>query len=208
MGTLSYSDHVSQTLFGKTRQAVLSLLYSHSDETFYVRQIVRAAGGGVGGVQRELKELSDAGIIRRIVQGRQVYYQANPQCPVFDELKGLINKTMGIAATLKAALQPIADRIRIAAIYGSVARNEEQRGSDVDLLVVGNVGFGEIVSALNPAQKKINREINPTVYPVDEFRKKIKEGHHFLESILNEEMLFLLGDHRELARLAKKRLAH
>ena len=207
MSTAPYNEDISQTLFGKTRRAVLSLLYSHVDEAFYLRQIVRVAGVGLGAVQRELKLLSDAGIIQRIVRGRQVYYQANPQCPVFGELKALVIKTVGIAAIVQAALAPLADRIRIAGIYGSIARSEEHRGSDVDLLVVGKVTFAEIVSALDQAQKTINREINPTVYPVDEFQSKLSAGHHFLSTIVEKPMFFLFGDKRELARLAKKRLA-
>ena len=207
MSTAPYKEDISQTLFGKTRRAVLSLLYSHVDEAFYLRQIVRVAGVGLGAVQRELKLLSDAGIIQRIVRGRQVYYQANPQCPVFEELKALVIKTVGIAAIVQAALAPLADRIRIAGIYGSIARSEEHRGSDVDLLVVGKVTFAEIVSALDQAQKTINREINPTVYPVDEFQSKLSAGHHFLSTIVEKPMFFLFGDKRELARLAKKRLA-
>jgi predicted nucleotidyltransferase len=207
MSTAPYKEDISQTLFGKTRRAVLSLLYSHVDEAFYLRQIVRVAGVGLGAVQRELKLLSDAEIIQRIVRGRQVYYQANPQCPVFGELKALVIKTVGIAAIVQAALAPLADRIRIAGIYGSIARSEEHRGSDVDLLVVGKVTFAEIVSALDQAQKTINREINPTVYPVDEFQSKLSAGHHFLSTIVEKPMFFLFGDKRELARLAKKRLA-
>jgi len=208
MSTLSDTDNLSRTLFGKTRRAVLSLLYSQVDDAFYLRQIVRAAGVGLGAVQRELKQLSDAGIIQRIVRGRQVYYQANPQCPVFAELKALVMKTVGIAAVIQAALAPLADRIRIAAIYGSIARSEEYRGSDVDLLIVGEATFAEIVSALHQAQSTINREINPTVYPPAEFRSKVGAGHHFLNAVLKEPVLFLVGDKRELARLAKKPLAH
>jgi len=208
MSTLSDTDNLSRTLFGKTRRAVLSLLYSQVDDAFYLRQIVRAARVGLGAVQRELKQLSDAGIIQRIVRGRQVYYQANPQCPVFAELKALVMKTVGIAAVIQAALAPLADRIRIAAIYGSIARSEEYRGSDVDLLIVGEATFAEIVSALHQAQSTINREINPTVYPPAEFRSKVAAGHHFLNAVLKEPVLFLVGDKRELARLAKKPLAH
>ena len=208
MSTLSDTDNLSRTLFGKTRRAVLSLLYSQVDDAFYLRQIVRAARVGLGAVQRELKQLSDAGIIQRIVRGRQVYYQANPQCPVFAELKALVMKTVGVAGILQAALAPLADRIRIAAIYGSIARSEEYRGSDVDLLIVGEATFAEIVSALHQAQSTINREINPTVYPPAEFRSKVAAGHHFLNAVLKEPVLFLVGDKRELARLAKKPLAH
>ncbi len=208
MSTLPDNDSLSKTLFSKTRRAVLALLYSHADEAYYLRQIVRAAGVGLGAVQRELKQLADAGIIRRIVRGHQVYYQANPQCPVFAELKTLILRTVGVGAALQAALAPLDDRIDVAFIYGSIARKEEHRESDVDVLVVGKVTFAEIVSSLSEAQKAIGREINPTVYPPAEFRSKIAAGHHFLNTLLRGPMFFLIGDKRELARLAKKRLAH
>jgi len=207
MSTFPDTDHLSRTLFSKTRRAVLSLLYSHVDDAFYVRQIVRAADVGLGAVQRELKQLSDAGIIRRTVRGHQVYYQANPQCPVFEELKKLVVKTVGVGAALQAALAPLRDRINVAFIYGSIARSEEQRQSDVDVLVVGKITFAEIVSSFSQAQKAIGREINPTVYPPAEFRSKVAAGHHFLNTVLREPMLFLVGDRRELARLAKKPLA-
>ena len=208
MSTLPDSDNLSRTLFGKTRRAVLSLLYSHVDEAFYLRQIVRAAGVGLGAVQRELKQLSDAGIIQRMVRGHQVYYQANPRCPVFEELKILVIKAVGVGAALQAALAPLSDRIHVAFVYGSIARSGERLDSDVDVLVVGKVTFGEIVSSLREAQRTIGREINPTVYPPTEFRSKLVAGHHFLNSVLREPMLFLIGDKRELERLAKKPLAH
>jgi len=208
MSTIPETDYLSKTLFSKTRRAVLFLLYSHVDDTYYLRQIVRAAGVGLGTVQRELKQLSDAGIIRRIVRGHQVFYQANPQCPVFAELKNLVLKTVGVGAALQAALRPLGDRIDVALIYGSIARSEEHRDSDVDVLVVGKVTFAELVSLLSEAEKTVGREINPTVYPPSEFRSKLAAGHHFLNSILRGPMFFLIGDKRELARLAKKPLAH
>jgi len=208
MSTTPETDYLSKTLFSKTRRAVLSLLYSHVDDAYYVRQIVRAAGVGLGAVQRELKQLSDAGIIHRMVRGHQVYYQANPQCPVFAELKNLVVKTVGVGAVLQAALTPLGDRIDVAFIYGSIARSEEHRDSDVDVLVVGKVTFAEIVSSLSEAQKAIGREINPTVYPPAEFRSKLAAGHHFLNAVLKGPVFFLIGGKRELARLAKKPLAH
>ncbi len=208
MSTLPENDTLSKTLFSKTRRALLSLLYSHVDDAYYLRQIVRAAGVGLGAVQRELKQLSDAGIVRRIVRGYQVYYQANPQCPVFTELKNLVLKTVGVGAALQAALAPLVDRIDVAFIYGSIARSEEHRDSDVDVLVVGKITFAEIVSSLSEAQKAIGREINPTVYPPAEFRSKLAAGHHFLNTVLKGPMFFVVGGKRELARLAKKPLAH
>jgi predicted nucleotidyltransferase len=207
MSTPIETDKLSASLFGKTRRAILSLLYSHPDEAFYLRQLVRAAGVGLGGVQREVRRLSEAGIIRRMVRGRQVYYQANSQSPVFEELRSLVIKTAGVGDVLRAAMAPLMERINLAFIYGSVARGEERRGSDLDVLVVGDVTFTEITSALSRAQETLRRDINPTVYPPTEFRSKLAAGHHFIETVLKETKIFLIGDESELARLAGKRLA-
>jgi predicted nucleotidyltransferase len=196
------NKNLSSVLFAKTRRAVLSLLYGHADEPFYLRQIVRMTGAGLGPVQRELKQLTDTSIIRRFVQGRQVYFQANPQSPIFSELKSLITKTAGVAETLQSALTPIADRIIIALVYGSIARGEENQRSDVDLLVVGDVAFAEAVKALRSAQETLGREINPTVYPADEFRSRIAEDHYFIRDILDGPKIFVVGDEDELKRLA------
>ena len=207
MSTNSHFDNLSTVLFGKTRRAVLSLLYSHPDETFYLRQIARASKGGLGAVQREVRQLFESGIIKRTERGRQVFYQANPESPVFSELKSLIVKTAGVGDVLRAALTPAADRIQTAFIYGSFARGDERRGSDVDVLVIGKVTFAEAVTALSKAQESVGREINPTVYPPAEFQSKLTAGNHFLKSVLKGDKVFLIGDERELARLAKKRLA-
>jgi uncharacterized protein len=207
MSTFQRADVLSTTLFGKTRRAVLSLLYGHVDEAFYLRQITRMAGVGLGAVQRELQKLLNARILLRTVRGRQVYYQANRDCPVFLELKNLVLKTTGVATILQSALAPLTGRIRVAFIFGSIAAGDEQRNSDVDLLVVGEVTFAEVVSAIHEAQETLHREINPTVYPPGEFQSKLAAGHHFLKAVLKGPMVFLIGDKRELPRLVKKRLA-
>jgi predicted nucleotidyltransferase len=200
-------DQLGTTLFGKTRRAILTSLYSHVDQSFYLRQLTRSAGVGMGAVQRELKALVDAGIISRNVQGHQVYYQANSQSPVFKELKSLVMKTAGVGDVLRTALAPLADRIDAAFIYGSIARGEERKSSDIDVLIVGNVTFAEVVAALISAQGTIGREINPTVYPLTEFLSKARKGHHFLSTVLGGEKLFLIGDKDELERMVEKRLA-
>jgi len=194
-------------LFGKARRSVLAVLYTHPDEAFYLRQLVRASRAGLGPVQREVRGLTAAGIITRAVRGKQVYYQANRACPVFAELKSLMVKTAGIADFLRSALAPLADRIELAFIYGSVARGESRRASDIDLMVVGEIEFGEVVAALGPAQERLNREINPTVYGRSEFAAKSLAGKHFINRVLSGKMIFLIGDQDELARMAKKRLA-
>ena len=186
---------------------MLAQLYSHPDEAFYVRQLIRAAKGGLGAVQRELKELTEAGIIQRQVRGRQVYYQANPRCPIYAELRGIVLKTAGAGDVLRSHLALLADRIRVALVYGSVARGEEKEGSDIDLMVIGEVSFGDVVAALGPAAKILEREINPTVYSDNEFHNKVVAKHHFVTAVLKGPKLFVIGEQRELTRLAKERLA-
>jgi len=202
MGTMTINDHLTETLLGKTRRAVLSVLYGHADEQFYLRQLVRVTGSGTGAVQRELKALAEADIIIRTAKGKQVYYQANDRSAVYPELKSLIMKTAGMGDALKTAILPLAERILTALVYGSVAHGNETKESDVDLFVVGDVTLAEIVNALAPVQLTLNREINPTVYPVKEFKAKRKGGHHFITSILEVDKVFLIGDEHDLARLA------
>ena len=206
MSTAFTGSDLSAALFGQTRRAILALLYSHPDRSYYLRHLVRSAGVGLGAAQREVKRLTDAGIIRRTVSGNQVFYQANPECPVFGELKGLMVKTTGVADVLRAALAPLAAQIRLAFIFGSVAKLAQRNGSDVDVMVVGELTFGEIVSALGAAQETLAREINPTVYSPAEFRSKLKAGHHFVTAVIGGEKVFLIGDEHELARLGAKRL--
>jgi uncharacterized protein len=207
MSTSLKIDQLGTTLFGKTRRAILALLYSHVDESFYLRQLARLASAGMGATQRELKALVDAGIIIRNVHGQQVYYQANPHSPVFKELKSLVVKTVGVGDVLRTTLASLADRIDVAFIYGSFARGEERKGSDVDVLIVGSVSFAEISSAFISAQETLSREINPTVYSNDEFLSKVRTGHHFLNTLLGSEKLFLIGDNDELERMVEKRMA-
>ena len=190
-------------LFGKTRQAVLALLYGRADSSFYTKQILDAVKIGRGTVQRELKNLTDTGIIIREVQGRQVYYRANARCPIFDELKSIVRKTFGMADVIRQSLATNADKIRVAFIFGSVARSTDDRRSDIDLMVVGKISFGDVVSLLTPAEQKLGREVSPVVYPIAEFKKKVKEDHHFVKTVLEDEKIFVIGDEDELRKLAE-----
>jgi predicted nucleotidyltransferase len=194
-------------LFGKTRKSILALLYAHPDESFYLRQIIRLSGVAHGAGQRELKWLTESGIITRRVSGNQVYYQANIDFPIYPELQTLIIKTAGIGDVLKSALAKMSNRIKFAVIYGSAAKGETNKMSDIDVLVVGDVSFAEIGESLIPAQKNLQREINPSVYSFAEFKSKLKQGHHFVSSVLEGEYILLIGNEDELGRLASKRMA-
>jgi predicted nucleotidyltransferase len=203
MGNNKSANLLADGLFGKTRQAVLAFLFSHTDRAFYTKQILDAVKIGSGAVQRELKNLTDAGIITREVQGRQVYYHANERCPIFDELKGVVRKTFGIADVIVKSLEPVKGKIRTAFIFGSIARGDEDKASDIDLMIVGTISFGDVVSHLAEAEENLRREINSVVYPTKEFKQKVKEDHHFVKTVLEGEKIFLIGDEEELARLVK-----
>ena len=180
MGTAYKNTSLSTVLFGKTRKAILSLLYANTDRAFYHREIVRMAGVGLGAAQREVKQLSGSGIIKRTVHGNQVYYQTDTACPVYKELKGLVIKTAGVADVLKTALKPLSGRIKAAFIHGSFVRGTELNSSDVDVMIIGDATFTDVTSAFSYAQKKLSREVNPTVYPVKEIQIKIAKSHHFV----------------------------
>ena len=190
-------------LFGKTKQAVLALLYGHDDSSFYTKQVLDAVKIGRGTVQRELKNLTETGIIIRELQGRQVYYKANVKCPIFNELKSIVRKTFGIADVIRQSLEMEADKIQFAFIFGSVARITDDRKSDIDVMVVGAISFGEVVSLLSPDEEKLGREISAVVYPLPEFRKKIKADHYFVKTVLDGDKIFLIGDESELTRLVE-----
>jgi uncharacterized protein len=198
---------LSNVLFSGSRRSVLALLYGHPDEQFYLREITRRAGTGIGATQRELRQLSEAGLIQDVRRGRQVYYQANRKNPIFVELKSILAKTSGIRDILHEALTSLKDRIKLAFVYGSIARGEEKASSDVDLMVVGEISFSDVVSILAKIETKLGRETNPTVYGPREFREKLAAKNHFLSAVAKEKKLFVIGDEREFRRLGKEQLA-
>lgn len=204
MSTLS--ENIATTLFSKTRRAILSLLFNHADEAFYLRRIVRATGTGSGAVQRELKKLTDAGIIRRTVHGRQVYYQANPDSPVFKELKSLINQSNGKDSILDttsshAAVTTSTGRVsqriavpqrRIAsfcqrhhitrlAFFGSILRDDFRPDSDIDVLVEfepGHVPGFAIVEIENELSRMLGSKVD--------MRTPKDLSRHFREQVIRE----------------------
>jgi predicted nucleotidyltransferase len=198
MGT---GSTLSNTLFGRTRGAVLSILYGHVGESFYLRQLARDTEIALGPVQREIRQLVDAGLVARKIVGAQTLYSANQQSPVFAEIKNLVAKTVGMHDVLYEALDPLRKKINLAFVYGSVARSGEAEHSDVDLMVVGKVDFSAVVSKLADAQRILNREINPTVYSVKEFRGKVRGN--FLKNVLAEKKLFIIGDENVLRELGQ-----
>jgi len=188
-------------LFGQTRGRILSTLFGSPDEAFFVRQIARSVDVSVGSVQRELKTLTEAGIILRTQTGNQVFYRANRGHPVYSELHALIAKTLGVFHLVSAALVPLADRIQFAFVYGSFARGEETAGSDVDLLIIGSLTLDDLLERLAPAELSLRRPINPSIYSLQEWIDKLRNGHHFLSAVQKGKSVFLIGDEHEFRQI-------
>lgn len=203
------SDAIASALFGHTRRRVLALFFGRPGESFHVREILRLTRSGSGAVQRELKRLSNAGLIRRQSDGAQVRYAANPDSPVHGELTALMAKTAGIADVVRAALQrvPRPGKIQVAFIYGSIASGAQKSGSDVDLMVIGDVRLTELIPALSPAQEELAREVNPTVYSARDFRDSVSKRRHFVKSVLEGPKLYLIGSHNDVEELAGQPVA-
>ncbi len=191
---------LTDLLFGNYRKKVLSVLLLHPGVDYHVRELARMTGTTAGTLHKELARLAGAGLLLRKEQGNQVRYQANQQCPIFSELAGLFRKTTGAAELLGDALAPL--NIPLALIFGSVASGTETAGSDVDVLVIGDVGFGDVVRAIYPVQTELGREVNPVVYSPTEFKRRIKEADSFVLDLLVKPKIFLTGNEDDLGQLA------
>ncbi len=203
------SDRVAEALFGKTRRNVLSLLFGRPDERFYMRQVARMTGASVAAVQHELARLTTAQLVVRTPEGKQVYYRANTESPVFNEIRGLMDKTVGAVAVVRSTLSGLAGegRIDIAFIYGSVASGTYDAFSDVDVMIIGEIKLSEIIPALRVAQDRLGREINSTIYPGEELRMRLTDREHFVTQVMDGPKIILIGSENDLERLAAEPLA-
>ena len=203
------NDPVAEALFGRARRNILALLYGRPEERFYMRQIARLAEVSPATVQYELSRLEKAQLVVRTREGRQVYYQANTASPVFSELQGLMEKTLGVVAAVRHALSDLADhgRIEFGFIYGSFASGTQTSESDVDLMVIGDTNLAELIPALRGVQDRLGREINPTVYPTGEFQERLNAREHFVSRVLERPKVMLIGTEDGLAELAGESLA-
>ena len=196
------SPPLVEVLFGAYRRKILSLMLLHADESFYVREIGRLTGVPPGSLHRELKLLSDAGLLQRTAAGNQVRYQVDRTCPIHDELAGIFHKTAGLADVLRDALAPLAAKIQLAFIFGSVAQGKEGATSDVDVLVVGSVSFAAVVEAVGAASERLRRSVNPVVMTKTAFSGKVASRDRFVSRVLHEPVIVLMGNLSEFAESA------
>jgi predicted nucleotidyltransferase len=191
-------------LFPSVRRDVLAATLTQPEKWWYLSELAQFLGTSPSSLQRELKALVDGGILETRREGTRAYFKADTRSPVFPELRGLIDKTAGVVPTLRTMLRPLDGRIAFAFVYGSIARREEHAESDIDLLVVGDVGLADLTPVLRKAEGRLGREVNVTNYAAAEFRKKASSKDHFLSEVLRGQKLFVKGDQRDVGDLIGK----
>lgn len=194
-------------LLGQTRSRVLSILLLHPERSLHVRELARMAQTSAGSLHRDLRALTELGLLERQDVGRQVMYRANVHAPVFAELASLLRKTAGLADVLREALAQLGDKVQCAFVYGSVAQGQERPGSDVDVMVLGDVGFSELVQALAPVANQVGREVNPTPMPAAAFAERLAKGDGFARSVSQGAKIWLKGSEDDFAELVSHRQA-
>lgn len=192
------------SLFPSVRQGVLAATLGRPEKWWYLSELAEFLHTRPSSLQRELSSLEQSGILQRRKDGRRTYFKAEARSPIFRELRSIFEKTVGLIPSLRVALAPFADKIACAFVYGSIARREEHATSDVDLMVIGTVGLGDLAPSLRKAEKRLGREVNVTNYSVDEFRKKVAAGDHFLTRVLKGSLQFVKGEQRDLDPVAGK----
>ena len=185
---------LADALFSATQQRVLAYLFGQPERSFFATELIGLVGAGSGAVQRELARLAQSGLVTVTRIGTQKHYQANPKSPIFSELCAISQKTVGLAEPLREALAPLAERITAAFVYGSVAKRSDTASSDIDVLVLSDhVDYADVFEALQSAETKLGRTVNPTVYTPANWRKKRKAGVAFVVKVTAQPKLFLIG---------------
>ena len=185
---------LSDALFSGTQQRVLGLLFGQPERSFYANELIALVRGGSGAVQRELARLAQSELVTVRLLGKQKHYQANPQSPIFAELCGIAHKTMALAEPLRAALAPLAPRIRAAFVYGSVAKRQDTASSDVDLMLVSeDLSYPELYGVLEALDQRLGRKVNPTLYTPDELAQRMGRSDAFIKRVLEQPKIWLIG---------------
>ena len=197
MGTVETSSRgggLAGALFTPVQQRVLGLLFGQPKRRFQSAELIRLAGSGTGSVHRQLQRLAATGLVLVTREGNQKHYQANQDSPVYPELHGLVVKTLGAVEPLRGALEPLKNRIVAAFVFGSVAKGHDHAGSDLDLLVVSDdLAYTDVYTALQDAEARLARLINPTVMTQAEWQRKRAQRDSFAARVAAQPKLFVIG---------------
>jgi DNA-binding transcriptional ArsR family regulator len=195
-------DSTLAAIISPTRQAILTALFLQPEKEWYLSELASTLGTGPSSLQREIDALVGVGVLERRIDGRRSYIRANQDSPIFPELRGLIEKTSGIIPLLRDAINGTKG-LKVGFIYGSVARGEEGAASDVDLMLVGNLSTMDISPKLRTVEKAVGRQINPTVFSLDDFAKSVAQKNHFLRTVMRNKKIMLVGTEDELDAVAR-----
>ncbi len=192
---------LADVLFSKVQQRVLGLLFVNTDRSFYTNEIMRFVDSGTGVVQRELEKLAASGLLTVKKIGNQKHYQANRDAPIFEELRNIMLKTVGLADILRLALLSFSDKIQAAFIYGSIAKGSDTAHSDIDVLIIGNdLTYTDVYSALTASESQLGRPVHPSIYSMDELQRKLADDNAFVLRVLEQPKIFLIGSENDLPK--------
>jgi uncharacterized protein len=192
-------NKLAEILSSRSRAEIFRLLFNGTEQEIHIREIERRSGLNDSTIRQELNKLTRLDLVEGRRDSNRVYYRAKKENPLYPDIRNLVIKTSGLADALRAVLAD--DRIDCAFVFGSVARGDEKAGSDVDLMVIGDIGLRELSSILSGIQEVIGREINPHVMSKREFRTRLKSKEHFISSVLRESKIFVVGSDHGLAAM-------
>lgn len=196
---------LDKLITSRARSEIFRLLFGLRDGELHLRAIERGSGISAPSIRQELMKLLKLDLVKVRKESNRHYYRANSEHPLYGDIRNIVLKTSGLVDLLTGALDR--KEVKAAFVFGSIAANQDNSASDIDLIIVGEMGLRKVVGWLSGVSEKVGREINPHVLSIDEFKRRIAEGEHFLTSVLGSDKLFIVGDQIELERLGKQRLA-
>ncbi|NCV87716.1 MAG: transcriptional regulator [Oxalobacteraceae bacterium] len=193
------SGGLGSVLFTNTQQRVLACLFGQPERSYFANELIHLTGAGSGAVQRELKRLSESGLITSQMRGNQRHFQANPHSPIFQELTQIVQKTFGLALPIREALAPYQEAIRCAFIFGSIAKKQDTVASDVDLFVISDsLSYADLVNQLLGTEVRLGRGINTTIYTEADVRQRLMDGNAFLSRVLEQPKVWIIGNESDI----------
>lgn len=189
---------LSSVLFSDYRSRVLGLLLLHPERSYYLREIALLTSTIPGTLKRELDKLNEVGLLTVKKVGNQNHYQANRECPIYEDLANILRKTSGLVDVLMGGLLPLSKNIQNAFVFGSVASGNVNAKSDIDLMLIGDLTYAEVVSLMHPLQEQLGREINPKIFTVKEWQKLMQDNGAFVHDVLSKTKLFIIGNEQQL----------
>jgi len=196
---MSKNLSLSSALFSNVQQRVLALIFGHPERSFYTSEIVRNVHSGRGAVERELARLEQTGLVSTEHVGNQKHYRANHESPIFNELHSIVLKTVGLAEPLRQSLAPYSEKIKVAFVYGSIAKGTDTARSDIDLMVIGDdLTYSELFAGLQKAETILQRSVNPTFLSFDDWYNKLATEDSVIAKIATRPKLFIFGSETDL----------